>query len=445
MNSQTPTVSDRVRPKVVIAGAGIGGLFLAIVLERAGIPYDIFERASEVKTFGSVMGLSANILPVLEQLGLFEEFKQIALPNSSVKFLYGNMQLIASLQGDAAVESIGYSHMIFSRQRLYQLLHSKVPSERIHFNKKIISTEQTDDGVLIQCEDGSVYHGDILVGADGAYSSVRESIYRSLKEDDLLPASDSQMMSKGYVCLVGTTDSLDPNICPLVHSDRANYHQIIYDGTPYSCTLFNVAENRLCYFIVRQFENQTQCDEEKLKTQNWGNERSAEMIEKTKDLRIPHDLTLGDLFAWTPKDKISRIYLEDKLFETWTHGRTVLVGDAAHKLLPSAGQGAICAMQDAVILSNCLYDLESLKPESIKAALEAYKEQRFAQVKIQFEQSRINATLYHGQTFWERCLRVYDEKCDCEGGQLSSADQLYATGTKAWNEFCAAHQTFKML
>jgi len=56
------------------------------------------------------------------------------------------------------------------------------------------------------------------------------------------------------------------------------------------------------------------------------------MIEKVKDFKAPCGGTMGDLIAQTPPDRISRVYLEDKMFETWTHGRTVLIGDAAHKV-----------------------------------------------------------------------------------------------------------------
>ena len=70
---------------------------------------------------------------------------------------------------------------------------------------------------------------------------------------------------------------------------------------------------------------------------------------------------------------------------------------AAHKLLPSAGQGAVCALQDAVILANCLYDLESLDRDAIHAACQDYKEQCYDHVAEMFGRSKINAIVLHGQ------------------------------------------------
>lgn len=77
-------------------------------------------------------------------------------------------------------------------------------------------------------------------------------------------------------------------------------------------------------------------------------------------------------------------------------------------MLPSAAQGAICAMQDAVILTNCLYDMAAgpLRQESIELALHDYREQRYKQVQIQVDNSNMNATLLIGQVrnSIKRCL-----------------------------------------
>ncbi|GJJ77180.1 hypothetical protein EMPS_09539 [Entomortierella parvispora] len=403
--SQFPPASDGKNPFVLIVGAGIGGLFLAILLERAGIPYQVFERAPEVKALGSVLGINANILPVFEQLGFYEEFQKIALPLASIDLRYGNNNPIAKVDIDYH-DLIGYNYMMFARPRLYDFFLSKIPAERIHFGKKVMSILQNRDGAMIRCSDGTTYHGDILVGADGAYSAVRQSLFKQLQEKSLLPQVDTKELNKGYTCLVGTTNSLSPEKYPIVAKSIGEQFQYVVQGTPYTWSLFNVPENRLCYVVVQQYASKEEAEEETFRNSEWGPEKSGSMIEKVKDFLLPFGSgTLGDLIDETPRDKISRVFLENKLFETWTHGRTVLIGDAVHKLLPSGAQGAVCAMQDAVILANCLYDLKSLKHESIEEALQDYKQQRYSQVKVQDSDSNVNATLFFGQTMIEKCIR----------------------------------------
>ncbi|KAF9193400.1 hypothetical protein BGZ51_003451, partial [Haplosporangium sp. Z 767] len=114
--------SDKKAPVVLIAGAGLGGLMLGMVLEKAGIEYRIFERAAKVKTLGAAMVLGPTILPAFEQLGLIEEFNKIAMPVISTDIYNGNMKLLGSVKMNGIVETTGYDNMIFARPRLYELM-----------------------------------------------------------------------------------------------------------------------------------------------------------------------------------------------------------------------------------------------------------------------------------------------------------------------------------
>lgn len=95
-------------------------------------------------------------------------------------------------------------------------------------------------------------------------------------------------------------------------------------------------DNRLCYVIISQYTTVAKTENGKFSGRRWGPEHCEEMMEKVRDLQAPCGGTLGDLFNLTPREKISRVYLHDKLFETWTHGRTVLLGDSAHKVSTAA-------------------------------------------------------------------------------------------------------------
>ncbi|KAF9327947.1 hypothetical protein BG006_008827 [Podila minutissima] len=82
--------------------------------------------------------------------------------------------------------STGVETTIFARADLHNLLLSKIPPSKIHFNKKIMFMMQNKEGVMLRFSDNTHIHGDILIGTDGAYSAVRQSLYKQLRDQDLL-------------------------------------------------------------------------------------------------------------------------------------------------------------------------------------------------------------------------------------------------------------------
>ncbi|KAG0038842.1 hypothetical protein BGZ83_002975 [Gryganskiella cystojenkinii] len=402
--SKLPPSSDGKNPHVMIVGAGLAGLFLAILLDKAGIPYEVYERSASVKPLGSVMSLSPNILAAFDQIGLLDEIKSISYPADTVTILFDNMKVISKFEPPTSPE-VGYNLINFPRPALYELLLSKVPAERIHYGKKVMSMQQNKEGVMIRCADGTTYHGDVLVGADGAHSGVRQHLYKTLEKENKLPLSDSKDMSKGFMAMVGTTNPLDPEKFPFVNTTTSPFAQVIGRGTSFNWSEFPMPNHQVCWVVVSQVASLEESERIKFRNSEWGPESNPEFIALVRDFKVPGAGTLGTLIDATPSENISRVFLEEKLFETWAHGRTVLIGDAAHKLLPSAGQGAVCALQDAVILANCLYDVESLSRDHIQDALLDFKAQRYEHVKEQFDKSKLNAALLYGQTLSERCIR----------------------------------------
>ncbi|KAG0257906.1 hypothetical protein BG011_003676 [Mortierella polycephala] len=389
--------SDESKPVVLIVGAGLGGLLLGALLERIDIPYFIFERASKVKPLGSAMSLGVNILPVFEQLGLMEELKKFSYPCPTMTIVNPEMKKLGSV-------SLGMDTILFARPHLYDLLLKQVPPHKINFGKKVLQTEEKEDKVYIHCADNSTYEGDILVGADGAYSGVRQSLYRRLNEQGILPKSDLAEMDVGYTCMVGVTSPQDPEKYPQLKNEVVDFEAVVGDkllgwGT------YNIPDNQICWILLKQFENNADSREQHFRNSEWGPETNEAMIKEFYNLPCPFGGKMGDMIDATPTELISKVYLEEKLFDTWHHGRMVLVGDSCHKMLPGAGQGAINAMQDAVILSNCLYDLPDKSAKNVKAAFEDYFEQRYQPTKKIYEFSAVISSVLAGQTFKEKVLR----------------------------------------
>ncbi|KAF9956430.1 hypothetical protein BGZ65_002738 [Modicella reniformis] len=392
-------------PRVMIVGAGIAGVFLAILLDRAKIPYEIYERASSVKQLGAVMSVNVNILPVFEQLGLYDELMSISFTSPGMHIYNESIKEIAYRGNEGLKETVGYDYLVFSRPKLYELLLSKIPPNKVHFGKKVLSIRHPiEGGVVIQCSDNSSYLGDIVVGADGAYSAVRQSIYRTLSEKNELPLKDNQALKIGYMTMVGTTDPLDEADYEDLKDNFTHFSFIIGKGKPYTWSVFTVPERRICWGVQMQLSADN-AEDQAFRNTEWGSEGNESMIKEIYDFATPYG-PLGQFINKTPGDRISRVFLEEKMFETWHYGRVVLIGDAAHKMLPSAGQGAVNAMQDAVILANCLYDIANDPSNTnVDAAFRDFKEQRCSHVKNQFDISKTMAKIIYGQTWSERVLR----------------------------------------
>ncbi|KAF9134657.1 hypothetical protein BGW39_006246 [Mortierella sp. 14UC] len=153
----TPTPTQKPLT-VMIVGAGLGGLTLALLLEKAKIEYQVYEKAAES----------------------------------------------------------GYATRVCVRPEFYDLLLlSRVPKETIHLNQRIVSIHQNNDtGIRIEISKGQSFTADILVGAVGTYSNIRQSLYEQLKAQGLLPVPDQEMMVVHHTTMVGLTEPLDPEEYP---------------------------------------------------------------------------------------------------------------------------------------------------------------------------------------------------------------------------------------
>ncbi|KAF9352888.1 hypothetical protein BGX26_009326 [Mortierella sp. AD094] len=320
--SQQATTDKRVS-EMLIVGAGIGGLALAILLDQINIPHHIFERASEVKPLGSAMAFTGVIFPALEQLGIHVELMEVSKPYTEVEFYNATLKKLGSFNVEYNVVASGYESLIFARPKFYEILRKRVPEHKISFKKKIINTEEKDGKVHIYCSDDTAYSGDILIGADGAYSGVRQSFYKKIDEEGVLPKSDLEDFAIGYITIVGVATPSNPEKYPQLKEEQSRFNQVLYGDS----------SNKFALSLGG---------------------------------------TLGELFDATPKHLISKVFLEEKIFKTWHHGRTVLLEDACHKFHPAGAQGAVNAIFDAISLANCLFSMKDSSAENISASFEGY-------------------------------------------------------------------------
>ncbi|KAG0021543.1 hypothetical protein BGZ80_002177 [Entomortierella chlamydospora] len=286
----------------------------------------------------------------------------------------------------------GYDCLLVSRPKLHDLLRRRVPDHKISMGKRVLRQEEHDDKVTVYCSDDTTYECSVIVGADGAYSAVRQNIYRQLDEEDKLPLSDKAPFTIGYTTMVGTASHLNPERYPEL-KDKRGHFRLISGNKNDSSYAVTVPDNKICWAL------QIQASESKSEDENldWGQESVETMIKEFEEFPCAYGGTMKDLFDATPKKLISKIFLEEKVFRTWYHGRSVLIGDACHKLLPGGGQGAGMAFRDAVVLANCLYNMKDNSSKSIKSAFDSYYRQRYPEAEMQLKNSAYLSKVMFGQ------------------------------------------------
>ncbi|KAF9414434.1 hypothetical protein BGZ94_000397 [Podila epigama] len=382
------------RPHVLIAGAGLGGLSLAIMLSKADITFEILERSAEVRPLGAALVLGNNIGPLFEQLGIYEEFKKLAKQATDMSVFSEELKLEYIMRIGWLERMVQYKEYFISRPDLYDLLWRQIPEENIHMNKKILSFDQDNMGVHVRCEDGTTYKGDILVGADGAYSAVRQHLYKILKAEGKLPASDQAPLSFKSVCLVGKTLPLDPSEFPSVQSKVSHVNSVLGSTNRCSWTTITTKNNTVCWAVIKYLSSETSRADRSFRNTEWGPQAAEAMCREVYSYKIPNGKfgrvsNLGEYIDRTPKHLISKVMLEEKVFDTWYNGRVVLIGDACHKMNPSGGSGAANAIHDAVALANWLSTLQSSSVYELKKVFKEYQSERLPVVKKAFETSHM--------------------------------------------------------
>ncbi|KAF9124294.1 hypothetical protein BGW39_008309 [Mortierella sp. 14UC] len=381
MSTTSNATTHGKRPKVLIVGAGLGGLALGAILEKSDTPYEIFERAPQIKPLGSITSLTGAVAPLLKQLGIWEEFCSISRVMTTMQVRTAPTLETEFLVADVAdpVKRYGAKARSLPRPVLYDFMLRQVPKEKVHFGKKVASTEQNHTGVRIKCVDGTEYTGDILVGADGAYSAVRHNLYAQLKKENKLPHGDSLPLPFLNVALLGQTRKLTLDEFPDLAKDECQFQNILSTDKPYS--------GSVCWAIYEYLSGESTQEDESFKNAEWGPKAAQEMCDKVRDFPVVSGgnkiLTIGDLIDLTPKGFISKVMLEEKIFQTWHSGRTVIIGDAIHKLNPSGGSGAINALHDAIVLSNYIHALPDHPTlEQIEKSFITYKSERIEHVEL---------------------------------------------------------------
>jgi salicylate hydroxylase len=339
---------------VAIVGAGIAGLTVAALLRRAGIQCHVFEQSPVLAEVGAGIQLSPNASRVLHQLGLAGHLREVAVQPAAIEMRRWNDDaLLMRTELRECAEMFGAPYYTVHRAHLHSGLTGLLDEDMIHLDKRCVAVNGGELGIA----DGDTVVADLVIGADGIRSVVRQRF--ALDQ----PRYSGLAAYRGLVAAQHTAWPVDD---PRVR---------IFLGPGRHCVAYPIDGGRLVSFVATAPAPDWQVE-------SW--QADGDVAELLAAYDGWHD-DVRRLLAAAPT--VSRWALHDRdALPRWTDGRVVLVGDAAHPMLPFGAQGAAQGIEDAAALAACLIS---------SIPLTWYEKTRIERVTTVTEWVRGNARNHH--------------------------------------------------
>ncbi len=348
--------------KVLIAGGGVGGLTLALMLHRRGIAAEVFEQASEVRELGVGINTLPHAIKELAELGLLPALDRAAIRTRELIYMnrFGQDIWREPRGLDAGFDVPQFS---IHRGRLQSVIHRAVLAElgesRVHTGCRLGSFAQHEGGVRAFFFDRDGRHvrtaeGDVLIAADGIHSAVRATLF----------PNEGPPSWNGIMLWRGAAD------WPLFLDGKS---MIIAGGMQAKAVLYPIAEGqreatRLTNWAIAVKTGDGTAPPPR--REDWSRRgRFEDLMPHVQRFRV-NEVDVKALIMATPEFWEYPMCDRDPL-PRWTHGRVTLLGDAAHPMYPVGSNGASQAILDA----RCLADL-LVRADSPQAALAAYEAER---------------------------------------------------------------------
>ncbi|MFQ4135185.1 FAD-dependent urate hydroxylase HpxO [Nodosilinea sp. PGN35] len=328
--------------KVVIIGAGIGGLTAGIAMQRAGYRVEIYDRAQALRPAGAGISLWSNGVKVLNYLGLGEQLAAIGGEMNAMEYRSHTDEALSFVDLRPLFERVGQRPYPVARTDLQTMLIEAFGPEHVHLGMPCVGVDQDEHSATAIFENGERVSGDLVVGADGIHSAVRADVvghcidrrYARYVNWNGLVNADSELC--------------DPNLW------------VIYVGDSKRASMMPVGGDRFYFFFGAPMAEGTQVapidrqDELAKIFQGWP--AKVQKLIQAIDPEQTNRLEIGDI------DPLERL----------VKGRVALLGDSAHATTPTLGQGGCQAMEDAAVLTRYLITTNV----SVADALQRYEAAR---------------------------------------------------------------------
>ena len=353
--------------RILMAGAGLGGLSAASCLMKAGHHVEIYEQAPQLGEVGAGIQVSANAMHVMQHLGLQDALLKVGVkPEAYVFRLHDTGEVIQRFSlSQEQLHGAPYTQL--HRADLHELLAARARQADpnvVRLNHKVTGFTESADGVELHFANGTSAKGDLLIGADGVKSAVRGQLF------GITPATYT---GDAAWRIVVPTERLPKDLLERVMSVFMGPHGHV-----------------VCYYLRGgALLNFVGCVE------------TDEVSEESWTVKTPWTNLKQHFRGWHPAlqaiidgaDK-DQVYLWS-LFNRppipeWSSKRVTLLGDAAHPTLPYLAQGAAMAIEDGAVLTRALG-----MTDSVPAALQLYQRNRVDRTAKIVLQSSYNRELFH--------------------------------------------------
>ena len=360
--------ADISQNKVLIVGAGIGGLTLAHALLKRGLSVRVLENAGALENVGAGIQIPPNAMKVLRALGLETAVSARAFRPTAIEARMGQTGrgVFKIPLVEYAVERWRAPYLHIHRADYIAALSESLPKETLQFGARAVGYIQTEPGVSVTLSDGSSIQGAYLIGADGIRSTIREQM--------LGPDAPEFTGNMAWRAVVPTDrlGELAPN--------------------PTACAWFGPGRHAVTYRLGAKGDLINfvgVVEREDWREEGWS--VRGDTAEALKDFSGWHSViqrvieNADTLHRWALFDR--------KPLSRWTEGRVALMGDAAHPMLPFLAQGAAMAVEDAWVLAEVIAgSLEQGQD------LSEYQKRRLPRTRKVQAASRANMGLFHKQT-----------------------------------------------
>lgn len=352
----------------VVVGGGLGGLAAALALGNAGIEVTLLEQAQKIEPIGYGIQLGPNVMPIFRQFGILEEAYGRSHFPSTIQMIDATTSgtIVEIALGARFLERFHDRYICIHRGDIHKLLLDaceRNPNIVLKKGTMVVGYAQTSSRAVALTETSGDVEGDVLIGADGINSRMLAQMH-----------PESCLQPIGYVAHRSIVPS--HKVPDNVRRDQVvmwagdGYHVIYYPLPGYGLN------------IVAVFSKLEDEDEAR------GDARRVQLLDRCRNAH-PEMIAALQLMSFE-----SRWELADRRpMRGWSDGRVVLLGDAVHPTFQSLAQGACMAIEDAVILADCLcHDHDSLQN-----ALKDYEKKRFIRsARVQLESRALWATFHAG-------------------------------------------------